>query len=831
MNGDIIVIILNTGNHVKLRGHNDDICTLSFNWSTGQYADPLLVSTSRDSFISIWDPMTRRLIADYKLESSNKQKQKNWFSACFIPQKNQSMQKCDKFEVLAGTGDGDVIVFEVPSNPPNSKVRIYRPPLFDSSKKHSHSSVIFNFTVDPKNMLATTLSLDHQIIVWDLNQRIASSTFYTFMHGAHGITFSPIEPSLFAVASGDGIRVIKLTKDIQIASFTSVPIQLRNKDSRISDLAWHPEIENRLAYSRTDGFVSVIDVNTKQGSINIKYSTKFIQDKSKIYTIIWGPGLMSLDQWAVYTVHQSGHIYLHYPTTNTTINFDKIASDVYQKKRSEIRWKTDYTLLAVGNEDGSIDIFERRDNEIKLILLIKGSSKCVLCLRWNPHLDLYPNCLAVSTTDNEVRIFFLSRYIDSVHQNPTELPKIKNPDLILVGHKQKVTYLSWSPFDGNKLASSSYDQTVQIWSLIDGVPIVNYRGHRGVLYFVEWCSHDSDLVVSGGEDNILNIWRPSKQSDTCPPSDLNKNHKVDNSFECRNFNDDSFSNDIIVKQVLNGLINKVVKLCDKENSSFTKIKSNDLCNGHGNELVSDVKSVQTKSNSISKSKKKEKRVSLFPLFNLIDSSSSKIQKLQDIEILKNKMLGKEVPGDKSERISFYGDDIDISKMLDRESDYHEKQGNFVQKNILGFFQDVNLTVKKAISSKQLNGDIVAMAMSVSRKLWLEACEAYIKQLESSGEIEMCASYMLGLNRVKEAIDILRNHNYYREAIVIAKLKQSNEQLINELVTAWANLRESNGDYEGAAKCYVSLGRFDEANAVLTKRSDGSTLLTASNLNY
>jgi len=65
----------------------------------------------------------------------------------------------------------------------------------------------------------------------------------------------------------------------------------------------------------------------------------------------------------------------------------------------------------------------------------------------------------------------------------------------------------WSP-DSTRIASGSYDKTVQIWEATTGKHFFNYDGHLAGVYTVDWSSH-ANLVASGSDDKTVQIWNIS----------------------------------------------------------------------------------------------------------------------------------------------------------------------------------------------------------------------------------------------------------------------------------------------------------------------------------
>jgi eukaryotic-like serine/threonine-protein kinase len=72
------------------------------------------------------------------------------------------------------------------------------------------------------------------------------------------------------------------------------------------------------------------------------------------------------------------------------------------------------------------------------------------------------------------------------------------------GHTDVVEVVAWSP-DGTRIASGSWDQTVQIWDAADGNKLNIYKGHTDQVFAVAW-SPDSTRIASGSWDQTVQIW-------------------------------------------------------------------------------------------------------------------------------------------------------------------------------------------------------------------------------------------------------------------------------------------------------------------------------------
>lgn len=84
--------------------------------------------------------------------------------------------------------------------------------------------------------------------------------------------------------------------------------------------------------------------------------------------------------------------------------------------------------------------------------------------------------------------------------------------------------------------------------------------------------------------------------------------------------------------------------------------------------------------------------------------------------------------------------------------------------------------------------------------WRKCCLAYAFQILDKGTILEAIPYLLAIYQIGDAIDILCEHDYYREAWFIAKMHRyaGDEATFKTIATKWINHLEYLGNFEGAA---------------------------------
>jgi hypothetical protein len=75
----------------------------------------------------------------------------------------------------------------------------------------------------------------------------------------------------------------------------------------------------------------------------------------------------------------------------------------------------------------------------------------------------------------------------------------------LRGHLRRVSAVAFSP-DGQRIATSSLDETAKVWEAASGKELLAFTGHSSTIYSVAF-SPDSQRIVTGSADNTAKLWQ------------------------------------------------------------------------------------------------------------------------------------------------------------------------------------------------------------------------------------------------------------------------------------------------------------------------------------
>jgi len=187
---------------------------------------------------------------------------------------------------------------------------------------------------------------------------------------------------------------------------------------KVLSLAWHPEKEGELAFGTSDGRVGIC--NASNASKEPLVMRQF--HKHSVYRVAWGPPIHKKDQecplekWYLYACDENlSVVYLDGGKTVCPLKTIIRASNPQIKediRHKDIAWKPDRSLLALGLEDGSIQLLTAPN--LQCIHTLLSHKKMIFFLSWHPSStavesqEKRQNWLASTSMDQQIHVYDLS---------------------------------------------------------------------------------------------------------------------------------------------------------------------------------------------------------------------------------------------------------------------------------------------------------------------------------------------------------------------------------------------------------------------------------------
>ncbi|CAN0269315.1 unnamed protein product [Lampetra planeri] len=601
---------------LRLRGHEDEVHALG--WCPDSAYDPsgtpkdhptpgtgddltaatiagslwgALASGSKDRTVRVWSLARAKCSLTLRLPPPKRRggemdtaapRERLWVTVCWSHSR--------PLHLISSAYGGELLLWDVGAGV-RSGGRIKGTPLGAGSDSPGHSRVVFNivaFTARRDGSVAPneeedegeedeeffiSSSMDRDVCCWRARDLTLCWRLPTLGGFAYCLAFPPVEsgsdPGALAVGGGDG--VLRVWRTLSPRAAYDVSSYWQGVHAKLTALAWHPSREGRLAFGTDEGKVGIYDLyNNKPPQISSSYH------KKTVYSLSWGPpvppspeGKGQASGYALYSCGGEGSVLQHNPRklSDDAVDINTLihAANLTQHKfpaRSELSWRCDGSLLALGNDDGSMEIYS--SPLLHHVCTLNSHHKTVNCLRWLPpyHNQSHVPSAAVGQSEAVVsngqtavgmvevagsQSGALTGEMGPSPNQPGRLEPSNQSALglllasgsnnapifvhdlqgvqdggavhtrTLAGHTARVTALDWSPHRRGLLVSASYDGTVQVWRADTGEPLSNYRGHGGRVLSVAWCPSDADVVWSGGDDSSVHKWRPSQQPQKQPP--------------------------------------------------------------------------------------------------------------------------------------------------------------------------------------------------------------------------------------------------------------------------------------------------------------------------
>uniref|UniRef100_A0A8C4X1H5 Gem (nuclear organelle) associated protein 5 n=1 Tax=Eptatretus burgeri TaxID=7764 RepID=A0A8C4X1H5_EPTBU len=833
----------------RLRGHEDDLQSIAWKPYPGESfggdieVEPkacagmgdgaLLATGSRDRTVRLWSLSKEKCIATLKLpflkrrgkpvnqEASSFQRERIWTSVYWCRNSPTTL--------ISSSFGGELLQWDLSADGKFTSTILGGA----AADGQQHTRVVFGlvgFQAEPARELLLSTSMDRDIRCWDLLKPACLWTLPSLGGFVYALTISPVDPGCLAVGVGDcTVRVWDTLAPQDALCVRSLWQGIRSK---VTALAWHPNREGCLAFGTDDGKVGIYDVvSNRPPRISNTYH------KRTVYALSWGPALHSDttgdSQWiALYSCGGDGVVIMHNPQQlkSDGINLNNLIQDACDLKqkfavRSEVSWKPDGKAVALGNEDGSIEVYQVPN--LRLVCIIRQHHKLVNALRWHPPLppgrsetpqsQLLSGMLASGSNNAVIHVHSL-RDILSQEGKQDEAVVLVEPYCSLSGHTARITGLDWSPHQPGVLASCSYDGSAQVWDVCSRKSLYNYRGHVGRLMAIAWSHTDPDSVWTGGDDCSLHCWHPSQQEYTKPP----KGKKSVEMERKKNVNSKG-----------KGHLASLYDRSETKSPLPEGVEQNwrEPCNG------TEAGKASAPSSTTDGWRKRRKPRSNLHLTVLQEQRNVEDLR-EDCMVLAQMMYNQAGSSTMAQSASrdcirhglFVDHDL-AQSMIQQEGAFLILNGHHDEQHQLAVWHgDLLKTIQAAADTNQMTDTLVSLAPMVGYRVWVHAVELYVQQLCAQDQPTKAATYLLALHRVHEAIGILRANRLYREAVAVARLRLlPSDPCVGELLTEWALSLEKGGHHPLAAKCYLSCRAPYDAAVAISRKGDVPALQAASRI--
>ncbi|KAG1690688.1 Gem-associated protein 5 [Nymphon striatum] len=879
----------------RLRGHDDDVHSIQWCSITSLGKSLHLISGSKDRTVRIWNIHAETSEYCFELPGTNSGKKsddmnssRQWLSVHW----SKYQPSC----IHASNFGGDLLFLDLDDDR-NHKMGRWK--IFKSAMPHTRSIfTIHSSKLAEDKIISITTSLDRQINIWDLQAHESMSIIPTLGGFVYSLDISPVDNGRLAIGCGD--QMLRVWNISSSHDAYQVSMFWQGIRAKILCIAWHPVKEGLIAYGTDEGRVGIYNILQNKPQISKTYH------RDSVYNLQWGPEFPSKSddssniKFSLFSCGD-GVVYQHDPINfqSDAVNVDKMILNHrnVSKKRTDIAWKPDWSALALGNDDGSIEIFHAASGSLLCEILVHN--KLIQCLKWHPMYTSVSgseksphHCwLAASSNNKDIHVFDLNQIFTDKERE--EKIVVNSSTVKLVGHTLRVPYISWSPHSEALLVSSSYDNSVQVWDVKKSEPLANFRGHIARVFCAVWNPLDPNEIISGSEDATLQFWKISEQTNKVPPNKScgAKNKKKKKKDRSHQFRVNSIPNTIersspddpmdVEKICLSHDVEsesrnfEIVsesheqKLDEKTDFIFEHSKeTNEIQNVHPDKQANDIfiphdeqknlninflsnddhqfhnKDVAgldqkpddgefNKLTSSTKSRKKSSMKSILPVSSSFDNRG-KLEVDEDCLFLLQSIYdykGADNMKNSVPALGTYLEQDDVLHILNDEANYHETNDNIDFKLQLEIWKgNIGGALRYAARHQKLNDWLVSLAPLGSQALWHEMCKLYAEQLLKNGEYRKSVSYFLAIHEIYMAIDVLKKHVSFREAVVLAKSRFPSQcQFVQQLIAEWALYTEKTGQFESSAKCYLSIRQPLKAIQVLSKRSDAYSSRVAAHI--
>lgn len=298
-------------------------------------------------------------------------------------------------------------------------------------------------------------------------------------HGApvYGVAFSP-----------DGEHLVSASWDntLKLWHASGQPVTtLSGHTSAVWDVAYSPDGEYLLSAS-ADATAKIWPLTYDDNIPNVVSPPITLQGHEGRVNAVD----ISLDSQTLVTGGEDGHLKFWDRTGKLLLDIPAHEASVHQ-----VAISPNGLILATASEDQTIKLWEATSG--RLLNELKDHQAPVYGLAFSPNGRI----LASTSDDQTIRLWPLNP--DGSLNAETE----ENSATILEGHQDRVWQVKFSP-DGRQLASTSLDNTINLWTS-SGTLIDTLKGHDAGTWSIDF-SPDGRVLASSSDDTTVRLWRLDK---------------------------------------------------------------------------------------------------------------------------------------------------------------------------------------------------------------------------------------------------------------------------------------------------------------------------------
>uniref|UniRef100_A0A1A9WWF4 WD repeat-containing protein 55 homolog n=1 Tax=Glossina brevipalpis TaxID=37001 RepID=A0A1A9WWF4_9MUSC len=656
---------------------------------------------------------------------------------------NIQVQWLNSSTLLSSNKNGELQFWEIQPLPIDKKydMRIYK---FHENKRKSAQQAVVGFSTFQAEQLLWCVSSRREISLEDVATQKLKLKFGCVSTNIGAMCECPDD--MHKIALGFSDRRIGIT---DISKMTSTQVDIQNFpnriDSSVLSLAWSPD-SKKIAFGTAEGRVGVVNVELTSKQQTITFNP--------IYDAELIPNILSV----------------------STLSVRK-------------------NYLFVGTQKGQLHLYVRRiDAEPKVTYentqQLELTPRYITGLAWSP---LATNRLAVVANANII-------YVLDFDETSGKLKIYRKIEI--KSTKAANACVKWSNHNANIFVTFGFDGAVRVWDLSDDTNKECFVKHYhcpmtcGLLL-----PNDEKILLCCGKSTSLELidMRIEKTDDSKTKTKRCHSRTIDNvqwATKALKHNNGKVSSAIAEKK--NDC--RPLKIAKRDLEEVSE-QAND---GNIKHSHSNCEDVSTMFENL-KLEKHKQNSSLFmktppTLLYLLTKELNK----DAVNVMYNWLtMPSYKKSDQNISLSaqLYGSRMDAKKLLEEELKNHQ---NSETKGISSLFMSqLNNSLKdeilKCVQAKQLNEWHVSLASSVSHNFWMKCCQAFAEQLIDQGYALQAATYMIAIHHHQDAIQMLLNQKYFKEALLIGRIYlQAEDPLINTIIEEWINHLCLVGNLTGAA---------------------------------